>query len=167
MDFSDFDGFEFPLRRKLGNIRYSVFKKQIEPTASGCWIWHGYVTSNGYPRFNHPSEETGNIVQLSASRLCYEFFSAKDLGSKRLRNTCGNKACVNHRHWGLCGEVIVPTNARKGSGHEKSKLTESKVTEIRFLYSRGLTYKKLAEDYGVSFGLIRSVVKKTAWRHVD
>jgi hypothetical protein len=55
----------------------------------------------------------------------------------------------------------------RGERNAHSKLTEQDVREIRGRHQRGdASYRKLAAEYGVTFGLISHVVNGRAWRHV-
>jgi len=52
----------------------------------------------------------------------------------------------------------------KGTQHPKHKLTPEAVREIRTLYRPGcITYREIAEQYGVSLQLIARVIDRTAW----
>lgn len=52
----------------------------------------------------------------------------------------------------------------KGTQHPSHKLTEDAVREIRAAYEPGwITYRDLADQYGVSLQLIAKVVNGTAW----
>lgn len=69
-------------------------------------------------------------------------------------------------HW----EIMSKTNPNpaKGVGHGRAKLKEEDVISIRSRYRRWkMTYKKLAEEYGVSMGTIRHIVLGNTWKHVQ
>ena len=54
----------------------------------------------------------------------------------------------------------------RGESHPEAKLTEEDVRAIRILYAAGVTYMKLAEQFGVSWTNIREIVHRRAWKHV-
>ncbi len=57
--------------------------------------------------------------------------------------------------------------AFKGSAHGNAKLTESIVEIIRVNYAAGFfTKADLARFFGVAHFTIRSIIARTAWRHV-
>ena len=57
-------------------------------------------------------------------------------------------------------EEAKKNNARRGEAHEKTPFTESQVREIRRHYAAGgITYRELADEYGVSLYVIFSIIK--------
>ena len=57
-------------------------------------------------------------------------------------------------------EEAKKNNARRGEAHEKTPFTESQVREIRRRYAAGgITYRELADEYGVSLYVIFSIIK--------
>lgn len=59
-----------------------------------------------------------------------------------------------------------PESLPRGETHYKSKLTNSKVVEIRELHTNGTTTRELANMYGVSISLVQRVVQRKAWGHI-
>lgn len=54
-----------------------------------------------------------------------------------------------------------------GENHGQSKLTESQVLEIRYLYQRGgITQKALGKKYGVHGSAVSNIVNRKNWVHV-
>ena len=54
-----------------------------------------------------------------------------------------------------------------GSSNPQAKINESTAVAIRVAYSTGLGgYKAIAKAFGVSWGIVRSVVKRKTWRNV-
>ncbi len=74
--------------------RFLSYVKQ----SKGCWEWQGSFTKDGYGQF---WIENGKVVKTH--RLAYELFRGKLSKEKRLKNTCGNKQCVNPQHWEIIG----------------------------------------------------------------
>lgn len=65
------------------------------------------------------------------------------------------------------GARLYPERLRRGEQHERHKLTEQAVREIRALYAAGdYTQVQLGERYGVTSVLIGYVVRRKIWRHV-
>ena len=56
---------------------------------------------------------------------------------------------------------------RTGVDNHLSKLTENDVRAIRKAYAAGVSYRKLAAQYGMSVSPIFEIVKGTAWKHVE
>ncbi len=55
----------------------------------------------------------------------------------------------------------------KGSKHHMSKLTETKVKEIREQYARGLvSQKQLGAKFGICQQNVSDIINKKLWRHI-
>lgn len=54
----------------------------------------------------------------------------------------------------------------RGNTHYKAKLTSRKVSHIRRLRNKGVSWKRLAERFQVCIWTIRRVCNGEAWRHV-
>lgn len=94
-----------------------------------------------------------------------------------IRHTCDNRPCINPRHLvpGTQKDNIQDMIDRnrlvnlKGEDHGMAKLTEDDVRHIRSEYVRGSKtagYSALAKKYGVTFAMIRFIVKRVSWKHV-
>jgi hypothetical protein len=55
---------------------------------------------------------------------------------------------------------------RKGSQHPLSKLTEVDVQKIRKDWDSRPTLKTLSNQYGVSVGTLRDIIKRKTWQHI-
>lgn len=63
-------------------------------------------------------------------------------------------------------ELGIPI-LQAGERHPLSKLTEKQVLEIRSKYPKGnITFRQLAEKYGVSVATISAVVHRYNWNHI-
>jgi DNA-binding GntR family transcriptional regulator len=61
-----------------------------------------------------------------------------------------------------------PERVVRGEAHPGAKLTEDAVRSIRQRYALGnITQRLLAIEYGVSDMLIRNVIRRKAWAHVE
>ena len=59
------------------------------------------------------------------------------------------------------------SNYRRGAAHPQSKLNENQIREITRAYDRGgITYRQLANQYGVSTSTINDVLNHRTWRHL-
>lgn len=76
--------------------------------------------------------------------------------------------CVRGKVWPDLGGPISRDNKPTGEAKATSKLTAEKVREIRRRYAAGgVTCRQLAEEYGVSFGLVNGVIKRKRWEHIE
>lgn len=53
-----------------------------------------------------------------------------------------------------------------GTGNPRAKLTDDKVRKLRALRARGLTYRQLAAEFGISDVSARAAASRTTWTHV-
>ena len=82
-----------------------------------------------------------------------------------------NNALSNLRYDTRGGNVLDAVRhgtAHMGEAHHASKLTEASIRTIRKMYKRGrVTFKDIAELFGVSPHCIGHVVRRQTWKHVD
>jgi hypothetical protein len=122
-----------------------------------CWPWTGAKTREGYGRFCMTPTRV-----LLAHRVARGYFHPTP--GKKVYQRCGNPACCNPAHLRL--KKIV-RRGQKGENSPSSHLTEEKVREMRELYAQGgVSFKELAERFGVCRSTIRSAVRRETWRHV-
>ena len=67
------------------------FEKVVE--VDGCWMWLG-AKINGYGYFRGP------LGPELAHRTMRRRLRPNLPTNRRLRNKCGNRACINPEHWG-------------------------------------------------------------------
>lgn len=58
------------------------------------------------------------------------------------------------------------TDAVKGVEHHNAKLTPEKVREIRRLYEKGMSQRKLAKQFDVSYYTVNSLLVGRTWKNV-
>lgn len=66
--------------------------RRIECAASGCWLWLGQLSDDGYPRIKIDG------VTQAAHRLMYERRRGKIAEGLTLDHLCRTRACVNPDH---------------------------------------------------------------------
>lgn len=136
---------------------------------AGCWLWTGYLNSNGYGRIALP----GRGRMETASRFSYRLHKGDPSGFV-VMHTCDNPACVNPSHLvlGTQKENVADMIAKRrgnwrcpsGEGNPNSRLTEDAVREIRTSAAQG---KALAEKFGVATSTISDIRKRRIWKHID
>lgn len=70
------------------------FAKKVStlPTPSGCLLWLGWTTPDGYGRFKH------KLKNIMAHRVAYFLDTGVDPGVLLVRHSCDTPGCCNPRH---------------------------------------------------------------------
>jgi hypothetical protein len=125
--------------------------------ATGCWIWTGSKTRDGY----------GVMVigrrQFRAHRVSYAEFNRPLVDGEIVCHRCDNPACVNPAHL-FAGTPKQNTadmiaKGRKGvvADHPLWRISHQDRETIRALRSEGLTLSEIGERYGVAFQTISDI----------
>lgn len=141
--------------------------------SSSCWVWQGALNSTGYGVIG--VRKHGHYQQYRVHRVVYELLVAVVPDDLILCHTCDNPRCCNpdHLFLGTHRDNAVDRQSKgrgsklRGSQNPSAKLSEDKVRDIRRLWAAGATNAQLAVAYGVSWGLIRKIVQRFLWRHVE
>jgi hypothetical protein len=67
----------------------------IDP-ASGCWLWRGQISNSGYGRTMFSAAEGRGME--SAHRASYLTFVGPIPDGTLVRQSCGNRLCINPEH---------------------------------------------------------------------
>lgn len=127
---------------------------------SGCWEWNKSVASSGYGQIRF------NYKNLRANRASYLAFKGDIPEGMVVRHTCDNKLCINPDHLvlGSCkqnSQDMVDRNRQaKGELNGRCKLSEADVKEIK---GSNLSYRQLANKFGISKGHAHRVKNGIAW----
>ncbi len=68
------------------------FLAKVDKQADGCWLWTGFLHSNGYATFY-----TGTRKQM-AHRFAYEYYVGPIPDGLQLDHLCRVRSCVNPEH---------------------------------------------------------------------
>ena len=140
---------------------------------SGCIIWTGAVSRNGYGKFRLPDgPQDAHVV---AWRLANGGISVP-VGSL-IMHACDCRLCVNPEHLSTGTSSDNMTDAhRDGRGEEfvsrgedrpNAVLTEALVISLRAEYASGsISGRKLAEKHGISYEAVKSMLQRKTWKHV-
>lgn len=149
------------------------FWKSVEKTDSGCWLWTGTTTVDGYGHFSVGSRSDGSRRMVRAHRVAWRLAHGKIPDGYLVLHKCDRPACVNPAHLFLGTHIENMADMRKkgrslnGRRNPNAKLTEDQVREIRHRYmSGGTTQKKLAAAYGVNQSMISKIVRGDNWKKV-
>jgi len=78
--------------------------------SSGCWLWRGQISNSGYGRMM--VRQASENKMESAHRASYAAFVAPIPDGAIIRQSCGNRLCVNPEHL----EIIDQERAGKRAG---------------------------------------------------
>lgn len=65
---------------------------------SGCWEWQGQLSNSGRGRLMIADEELGGTRTVSAEDASYIAFFGEIPAKHLVRQTCGNRLCINPEH---------------------------------------------------------------------
>ena len=159
--------------------------KVIPVTESGCWLWTGAETTQGYGGFFHAGSKH------KTHRLAWQMFrgpipAMDGYHGACVCHKCDTRLCVNPDHLFIAPQSVnnadrarkgrgrAPTGADhpfrkdpslylRGSQKALAKLTEADVLAIRSDARQGIV---IAAEYGVCPSLISGIRNRRTWRHV-
>lgn len=118
-------------------------------------------------------------VHVGAHRLAYcerHGLSLGDIAGLCVRHTCDNPSCVNPEHLLLGSHADNMrdrsergrTRSAVGEAHPNSRLTEWHVRMIRELYNdEGFTVSYLSRIFPASRRMIKKIIDRQSWKHVE
>ena len=147
--------------------------KVNKEAADGCWVYTGYRQ-----KFGHGWLGSRGL----AHRFAWTILCGPIPQGKCLLHRCDNPPCVNPAHLFIGDRTMNKLDSvakgrhAKGEQTRRSKLTESKVREIRAAYHYKRAGKtgtagesnavELAAKYGVTRGTIVQIASGYLWGHV-
>lgn len=143
----------------------------------GCWEWTGHKLE-GYGRI---TEGGDNGKDLAAHRVSWEIHCGPIPDGLCVCHHCDNPSCVrpdhlflgtpqdNARDMASKGRAPLQRHPHlyRGTAKGGCKLTEDAVREIRKLGETDMTQRAIARQFGVAPPVICTILKRTAWAHVE
>lgn len=163
-----------PYVKPVGPTESERFYAKISktPTETGCLLWLGYLTPDGYGSFNFRGKS------VRAHRVAWELENGKIPDGMVLMHVCDVPSCVRVSHLKLGTQIDnirdrvakgrtnhIPTCIGEAVGN--SKLTADQVLEIRGARYADWTGKDIAAHFGVSESLVCMILKRKIWAHLD
>jgi hypothetical protein len=162
-----------PVRYKIGHgtrctltMREYFFSLLPIGDPDACWKW---------PRLN-PDQRYGYFKyryrKYYAHRVSYEIHHGPIPEGMCVCHHCDNPPCCNPAHLFLgtdqdnVSDMIAKGRNVRGEDMHASKLTESQVLEIRYLYSIGWLQADLSAAFGVTPSSVSSVITGKSWKHL-
>jgi hypothetical protein len=144
----------------------NFWKKVDKSNEDDCWNWNAAI-STGYGAFGISGK-----MRL-AHRISWILTNGQIEGDLFVCHACDNRKCCNPSHLFLGSaddnskDMVMKERSKKGSSQPNSKLKEAQVLAIRELYQQGnLTYKQIANAFGVHEKLIGYIVRRNGWIHI-
>ena len=136
--------------------------------AKYCWEWTASTDSHGYGQFAFDGK------MRRAHRISYMIRCGDIPKDMCVLHKCDNSLCVRPSHLFLgtlkdnMQDMVAKGRAPdyKGENHNRSKLKDKEVLEIRDLSKLGANAKSLAEHFGVSISCIVHILDRYTWKHI-
>lgn len=150
----------------MKSIKDKILNKIKIDTNTGCWIWQGAKSSNGYPQLWLADKK----VRL-AHRASYEVFNGELKKGLCICHKCDTPECVNPDHLfqdTIQGNIKDRDSKNRQAQREKNgmaKLNERQIKEIRSLCSIGKKQCDVAKQFNVTHQQISNIVNNLNWRN--
>ena len=139
-----------------------------------CWLWTACTNANGYGWFSMPGKHGGSRL---AHRIAFELVNGPIEPGRGVLHRCDTPACVRPEHLYAGGPSENTSDMwdrgranrepKRGEASNFAVLSGPAVTEIRALYAAGAaSQKELAQQFGVTWQAIASIVHRRTWRHL-
>lgn len=129
-----------------------------------CWEWTLGRLEWGYGRFAVGRGE------VKAHRMAYELAVGPVPDGLMVCHHCDNPPCCNPSHlfvgdgFDNMGDMAAKGRSLQGVKHHKAKLSDDDVRAIRVDTRRQV---EIAEEYGVSRGLVGHIKRRLIWKHIE
>ena len=118
---------------------------------NGCHTWTGFTDSSGYPRFFYFGKKE------LAAKVAFEFSGTTLPKGAILHNECGNRLCVNPKHFRVGATHVKPTLRR---------LKREDVEEMKNQHIEGASTYSLAKKFACSTRMVRNIIEGRSWKNV-
>lgn len=134
---------------------------------SGCWLWTGALTHNGYGHMQPVSGE------WRAHRVSWVLHRGPIPSNLQVLHKCDVRSCVNPDHLFLGTNQENRTDmwkkdrGAKGESAGTSRLTNQEVRQLRDLFSSGQqTQAELCRKFNVVGATVCNIIHRKTWKHI-
>ena len=85
------------MNQEMTEKQKSLFEMTQLLDDSGCWIWQGQVSNSGYGRTKIRNTDK-TLKMVSAQSASYQHFIAEVPDGYLVKQSCGNRLCINPQH---------------------------------------------------------------------
>jgi hypothetical protein len=150
--------------RTRNGVIVDRFLSYVQPvTESGCWLYDGASTGNGYGKFSVRNKT------YRAHRWAYEHFIGALSAEQVVCHRCDVPCCVNPdhlyaaNHAANVADKVTKGRQAKGASCGRAKLTDDQIIAIR---ASGASLTEIGRQFGVHRSLVKRIKLRKAWRHV-
>jgi len=149
--------------RKVHRTIESIMAACYIDPMSGCWIWQGNCTPQGYGVMSNCFGVQGN--HQCTHRVTYEL-ALSHPGTLMVLHRCDNPACCNPNHLFLGTQLdnmqdkVSKGRQTRGEASPRSKLTLEQVTYIR---GSSLTGAELSRELGIGQNQVSKIRRNLSW----
>lgn len=157
------------MNEQTDDLREAIWERVFPEPMSGCWLWTGADTGQGYGRLN----------KRAAHRISWEAHNGRPVPQGMwVLHKCDNPPCVNpdHLYVGTHADNMRDAlardrfhrwgGARAGAKNPKAKLTADNVREIRSLVAQKVRREDIAAKFGVTRAAIYHILYEGGWKDV-
>ena len=144
-----------PQKLSRKTLKEQFEDKYIPEPNSGCWLWEGALSPNGYGHIRRD----GKII--TAHKVSYILNVGEVPDGYDVCHTCDNRMCVNPSHLWLGTRSQNLQDMLKKSRHNR-KLTYDQAQEIK---SSPMKNADLARKFNCSDTLIYYIKTGQQWKH--
>lgn len=89
----------------LSRLRDQLSASAVRDQESGCWNWTGQISNSGHGRIMVKQNDSDNRI-VSAECASYQAFVGPIADGMTVRQTCGNRLCINPDHLELFKHTV-------------------------------------------------------------
>jgi hypothetical protein len=150
--------------RRYRPLGERLSEKYVEDVDTGCWIYQGAISKNGYGWIG---DEAPSRKTIGAHRAAYKAWVGPIPEGYVVLHSCDNPPCINPEHLrtGTQKENMHEMDAKgrrvslRGPDSPRAKLSRDDVEDIKWLYGLGAVQTVIAAAYGVVPSHVSRIVR--------